>query len=465
MSDWASQELATLDVGDKRRTARAQRMVCAMAELPAGSIPQVFKASAEIRAAYRFLSYEQVTPEALMAALRDACVARVAQHSVVLAIQDTTTFNFTHHPGTAGRGPLAEQHVLGFLAHSVLVASAQGVPLGVLHQKQWARDPEAEGTRNQRQQRPFADKESFRWVESLQVVHEHIPAETTVINIADREGDIYEVFAERRPANSELLIRSCYNRCLDDSEKQLHETLEAQPVAGEMNARLRSRPDRKPKDVCLQVRFCTVTLRPPAHRVEGTALAPVTLTAILVTEKRRPEGRKPVRWLLLTTLAVESLEDARRIVTYYTRRWLIERFHFTLKSGCRIEQSQLREVARLRRLLALYCIVAWRLLWMLYLSRAEPDCSCLVALTDQEWRLLYLAWQHLHHRDDPLPQTPPPLREAVRRIAQLGGFIGRKSDGDPGVQTLWRGLTRLQDIVLGATLDNAARHAQDVGNA
>jgi hypothetical protein len=465
MSDWASQELATLDVGDARRTVRAQQVVSAMAELPAGSIPQVFRTPAEIKAAYRFLACEQVTPEALGAALREACVARVAEHSVVLAIQDTTTLNYTHHPGTAGRGPLAEPHVLGFLVHSVLAASTQGVPLGVLHQKQWARDPEAEGTRNKRQQRPFADKESFRWVESLQVVHEHIPADTTVINIADREGDIYEVFAELRPGNSELLIRSCYNRCLDKSEKQLHETLEAQPVAGEMNARLRSRPDRKPQDVCLQVRYRRVTLRPPKHRVGGVKLEPVELTAILVTEQRPPERRQPVRWLLLTTLAVESLEDARRIVTYYTYRWLIERFHYTLKSGCRIEHSQLRSVARLRRLLALYCIVAWRLLWMLYLSRAEPNCSCLVALTDQEWRLLYLAWQHLHHRTDPLPETPPPLGEAVRRIAQLGGFIGRKGDGDPGVQTLWRGLTRLQDIVLGATLDNAARHAQDVGNA
>jgi hypothetical protein len=466
MSDWASQELAALDVGDRRRTARAQHMVGAMAELPGGSVPQVFKTHAEVKAAYRFLSCEQVTPQALGAALREACVARIAEHSVVLAIQDTTTLNYTHHPGTAGRGPLAEPHVLGFLVHSVLAVSGQGVPLGVLHQKQWARDPDAPPTHRQRHRRPFADKESVRWVESLQVVHEHIPAETTLINVADREGDIYEVFAQPRPRNSELLIRSCYNRCLDKSDKQLHETLEAQPVAGEMNARLRLRPDRKPKDVCLQVRYCTVTLQPPAYRVEGTALAPVTLRAILVTEKRRPKDRKPVRWLLLTTLAVESLEDVRRIVTYYTYRWLIERFHYTLKSGCRMEQSQLRSVARLRRLLALYCIVAWRLLWMLYLSRAEPDCSCLVALTDQEWRLLYLAWQHLHHRDDPLPtQPPPPLAEAARRIAQLGGFIGRKGDGDPGVQTLWRGLTRLQDIVLGATLDNAARHAQDVGNA
>jgi hypothetical protein len=465
MSDWASRELATLDVGDRRRTVRAQHMVAKMAELPEGSIPHVFRTPAEIRAAYRFLSCEDATPEALGAALRDACVARVAQHSVVLALQDTTTLNYTHHPGTAGRGPLAEAHVLGFLVHSVLAASPQGVPLGVLHQKQWARDPEAEGTRNKRQQRPFADKESVRWVEALQVVHEHIPAETTVINVADREGDIYELLAEPRPANSELLIRSCYNRCLCDEDQQLHQTLAAQPVAGEMNVRLRPRPDRKPQDVCVEVRYCTSTLRPPAYRAEGTKLPPVTLTAILVTEKHRPEGRKPVRWLLLTTLAVESLEDARRIVTYYTRRWLIERFHYTLKSGCGIEHSQLRNVLRLRRLLALYCIVAWRLLWMLYLSRAEPDCSCLVALTDQEWRLLYLAWQHLHHRNDPLPTEPPPLREAVRWIAQLGGFIGRKADGDPGVKTLWRGLTRLQDIVLGATLATTPAPAKDVCNA
>jgi hypothetical protein len=465
MSDWASQELATLRVDDRRRTARAQHMVTAMAKHPQGSVPQVFKTHAEIRAAYRLLSSEALTPEAVVAALRDACVARVAEHSVVLALHDTTTLNYTHHPGTAGRGPLAEPHVLGFLAHSVLATSAQGVPLGVLHQKQWARDPAAEGTRNKRQQRPFADKESFRWVEGLQVVHKHIPADTTVINIADREGDIYEVFVEPRPPNSELLIRACYNRCLWDQDQHLYQAVEAQPITGEMNAQLRLRPDRKPKDVCLQVRHRTVTLRPPRHRVEDVELTPVTLTAILVTEKRRPQDRKPIRWLLLTTLVVESLQDARRIVTYYTRRWLIERFHYTLKSGCRIEHSQLRKVARLGRLLALYCVVAWRLLWLLYLSRADPDCPCVVALTDQEWRMLYLAWQHLHHRDDPLPETPPPLWEAVHHLAQLGGFIGRKADGDPGVKTLWRGLTRLQDIVLGGTLATTRRSALDVCNA
>jgi hypothetical protein len=465
MSDWASQDLATLRVDDSRRTARAQHMVTAMAEHPQGSVPQVFKTHAEIRAAYRLLSSEALTPEAVVAALRDACVARVAGNSVVLALHDTTSFNFTHHPGTLGRGPLAEPHVLGFLAHSVLAASAQGVPLGVLHQKQWARDPDAERTSSKRHQRPFADKESFRWVEGLQVVHEHIPADTTVINIADREGDIYEVFAQPRPKNSELLIRSCYDRCLEGGGQQLYQTVEAQPVIGDMNARVRLRPDRKPKDTCLQLRHCTVTLRAPSYRVEKVELAPVTLTAILVTEKRSPKGRKPIRWLLLTTLCVTSLDDVRRIVTYYTRRWLIERFHYTLKSGCRIEQSQLREVARLGRLLALYCVVAWRLLWLLYLSRAEPDCPCVVALSDQEWRLLYLAWQHLHHLDAPLPLTPPTLSEAVRRIAQLGGFIGRKGDGDPGVQTLWRGLTRLQDIVLGAMLVTQQQPDQDVCNA
>ena len=461
MLSWIHGELQTLCLKDARRCARVESMVQAMAKNPTGSVPQVFSSHADIAAAYRLLACEAVTPEAIVAALSDACVARMAPHSVVLAIQDTTTLNFTHHPATAGRGPLAEPHVLGFLAHTVLAVSAQGVPLGIVYQKQWARDPEAERTSSKRHQRPFAEKESFRWVESLRVVHERIPADVTVINVADREGDIYEVFAEPRPPNSELLIRACYNRRLCEQDQQLFELLEAQPVAGDMTVRLRRRPDRKPADVCLQLRHCLVTLRPPSHRVEPVTPAPVTLTAILVTERCPPAaGRKPVRWLLLTTLSVESLEDARRIVTYYTRRWLIERLHYTLKSGCRIEDSQLRSVARLGRLLALYCVVAWRLLWMLYLSRAEPDCPCSIALTHQEWRLLYLAWQHLHHQDAALPTTPPPLREVVRRIAQLGGFIGRKADGDPGVKTLWRGLMRLQDIVLGATIAY-----QDVCNA
>ena len=159
--------------------------------------------------------------------------------------------------------------------------------------------------------------------------------------------------------------------------------------------------------------------------------------------------KEPVHWILLTTLSVNSLDDAHQIVRFYTYRWVVERFHYVLKSGgCHFEDSQLRTVEALHRLLAVCSRVAWRLLWLTYQARQTPDAPCTVALSETEWQALsaFVA-------QSPVPaELPPTLQQAAHWIAHLGGFIGRKSDGNPGVKTLWRGWQRLQDIVATWTL-------------
>ena len=445
---WVDRELSSLDLNDKRRDRRIRHMVARMADAPGGSILQMFQGHAEAAAAYRALSSEAIDPEAILAAMQDACLERVKEEKLILALQDTTTFNFTSHPATSGTGPLADAYLTGFLFHDVLAVSGDGVPLGLLHWEQWARDPEAEGTRHQRSQRPFEEKESFRWLASQRAVQELAPQDTTVVTVADRECDIYEVFAESRPDNCQLLIRSCYDRCLSDDERRLRAALEAEAVSGEFTVALRRHPNRKQREANMEVRFRTVSLNPPHYRVEGTEFEPVTVNAILVTEVSPPEGETPVSWTLLTTLPVSSLDEARSCVRFYCLRWLIERYHYVLKSGCKIEESQLRDANRLMLLLALYCVVAWRLLWITYSAREDGDQPCTIAFTDLEWRVAYRA----RHGDRPLPDKVPTLRELVREISGLGGFLGRKSDGEPGAKVLWRGLMRLQDIVLGVRI-------------
>ena len=144
----------------------------------------------------------------------------------------------------------------------------------------------------------------------------------------------------------------------------------------------------------------------------------------------------------MATLPVETFLQAEQCVRWYRCRWLIERYHFVLKSGCRLEDLQLETAARLERALATYCIVAWRLLWLTYQARETPEVSCEVVFQPHEWQALYAITQ----RTTLLPATPPSLQQAVRWVAQLGGFLGRASDGDPGVQTIWRGLRRLDDL-------------------
>jgi hypothetical protein len=451
MSNWVDDELETLDLGDERRERRIKQMVARMAERPGASVPQTFEAHAETMAAYRALGSEATDPEAILAAAQEACLGRVREERLVLAIQDTTELNFSGHPGTTGMGRLKgrDDRARGCLVHTVLAVSEDGVPLGRWWQKLWTRDPESASTRDDWQRRPFDAKESFRWVEGLRAVHATKPPGTTVVTVADREADVYEVFAEPRPAGSELLIRGCYDRKLRDEEQHLWAVVESQPVAGRVPFLLPRTRARLPRPATLEVRFAAVTLHPPRWRPGGVKLPAVSLTAVWVTEASAPPGdEKPVRWLLLTTLPVTDFADAQTVIRYYTYRWLIERYHYILKSGCRLEDTQLRTLERITRLLALYCLVAGRLLWMTYSARVDGDQPCTVAFTDPEWQTAF----RYHHGTAPLPEQPPPLRQVVRWVARLGGFLARKSDGEPGAKVLWRGLTRLQDIVLGVLL-------------
>jgi hypothetical protein len=163
---------------------------------------------------------------------------------------------------------------------------------------------------------------------------------------------------------------------------------------------------------------------------------------VWAVEEVPPSGEKAISWLLLTTLEVACFEQASRCLRWYSYRWLIERYHYTLKSGCRLEQLQLETADRLERALATYAIVAWRLLWLTYEARSHPTESIEGILPPHYWIALYC---HIH-QTTVQPQEPPSLVDCVRWIARLGGFLGRKSDGEPGVKTLWLGLQRVHDM-------------------
>ena len=198
--------------------------------------------------------------------------------------------------------------------------------------------------------------------------------------------------------------------------------------------------DRDVRTAELELRFGQVTLRRPKRAICEREI--LTIYVVDVQEVNTATGETPVHWLLLTSLPVESVSQAQEVVRFYTYRWLIERFHYVLKSGCKLEERQLRAEERLERLLAVYNQVAWHLLWLTYQARHTPDAPCTVALQTSEWQALY---SFIHHTQK-LPQKPPSLRQSVRWMGQLEGFLGRKGDGDPGVKVLWQGWQRLQDI-------------------
>ena len=325
------------------------------------------------------------------------------------------------------------------------------MPLGLLHQQIWQRPPWKSGSRGRRRARPVTEKESQRWIDGLQAVTgADWPPDTAVIVVADRESDIFELFATPRPAGRDLLVRAAHPRRVTGAGGNLWQAVEAAPVAEERDVVLPRRPERATRAARLRLRFTPVTLLPTKNGVRSPDLTPVYLWVVAVDELTAPEGETPVSWVLLSTRPVADAAAGWECVDHYCRRWLIERFHYTLKSGCKIELSQLQDVEALAGLLTLFSFVAWRLLWLTYLARSVGELPCTVAFTVLEWQIAY----RLRYQDKPLPTETPTLREAVACVAQLGGHMGRRGDGPPGVKVLWRGLTRLQTTMECALLIN-----------
>jgi hypothetical protein len=199
---------------------------------------------------------------------------------------------------------------------------------------------------------------------------------------------------------------------------------------------------REARGATVSVRFAQVRLKPP-WRPNKQKLPPVTLNAVLVREDHPPDNvDEPIEWLLLINLPIESFDDAIRVVEWYCCRWQIEVYHKLIKSGCQVEDCRLQTADRLQNYIALMSVVAWRLHWLTYINRAESDLPCTVVLTTVEWQALYIRI----HGTTAFPESPPTVRQAVRWIAKLGGFLGRKGDGEPGITVIWRGWQRLQDI-------------------
>jgi hypothetical protein len=437
-------EFRTLDLGDERRVQRAKRLAASFLEAPESSIPVACGSGAETKAAYRFLSSD-VPAEALRAAQYDAAVERIGSQRRVLAVQDKTSLDFTCCPGTQGLGPLDSPLCRGLKVQTTFLLNEAGVPLGFIDQQAWAREEEV-GKKHTRRQRVPEDKESWYWRRGFEAAQERVPADVEIIGIADREADAYPVLAMPRREGMHLLIRSAHDRRVESEEhRRLREAVEAAPVAGEYDLKLGRTRRRDERTARVEVRIAQVVLKPPRQGTNGRGLPPIELSVVWVRERGEvPKGEQRVEWLLLATWPVEDLKAALECVEMYAHRWKVERYHYVLKSGCRIERLQLETADRLERALALYSFVAWRLLWLTYQARRRGTSPCTDALEDDEWRVL-LAISRVRKQ-----RVPPTLAEAVRLIAGFGGFQGRKGDGDPGVKAIWQGWRRLMDFVLAA---------------
>ena len=442
MEGWATKELKSAQLGDARRTKRLISIVENLTKKPNSTVPEASKNWAATKATYDFWDSPYIKPEQIRQPHINSTLERIQEYDCILNIEDTTELNYTNHRATKGMGYLDSKYSQGLKVHSTIAVTTDGLPLGLINQQVWARDISELGKAKKRHKEPTVSKESNKWLNGLKMTQELIPSEKKVVTIADREADFYDLLAFPRPQNSELLIRATQNRCLIDSELHLKEAIEEVKPSGAITVELKRNSSHKARSAKLSLRYTSLTIQPPQNRKSQEKLAPIKLQVILALEEEPPAEEKSISWLLLTTLPINNISDVIIYIKWYSYRWLIEHYHYTLKSGCSLEKLQLKTAKRLEMALATYSIVAWRLLWLTYIARRNPNNDCSVVLEPHEWKALYATIHGKNYHE----ARRTTLEEVIRWIAQLGGFLGRKNDGFPGVKTIWRGLKRLDDI-------------------
>jgi hypothetical protein len=437
-------ELAAIDLGDQRLNHRAQRVAEKLGEKPTVSIPAACGGWDETKAAYRLFDHPEVTAESVLAPHIACTEERLRAHPRVLCVQDTTELDYTSKQDIAGLGPLNYETRRGMYLHPTLALTPERVPLGLLDLYSWVREPGSLGQEKD-PSRALEEKESVRWVDGFAGVNalaEQLE-DTRLTYIADREGDIYDLFVEAPcpERGADWLVRVQHQERLLTDGRKLRAVLDAAPVLTEVTFDKPASNGRPARTVHQQIKAVRVTLKAPSR--PDRTLAEVTVTALLAFEPNPPAGEDPLVWVLLTNLPVETPQQAIEKLAWYLCRWQIEVYFKVFKSGCRVEQLQLEKRERLEPALAFYMIIAWRVLYLTMLGRECPEMPCDTVFADEEWRAVYLVTQ----RQAP-PDAPPSLDTMVRMVATLGGFLNRKSDGFPGPKTLWIGLQRIPDFVV-----------------
>jgi hypothetical protein len=436
---------------DVRRTARLVRVASALAEHPSGLLPHALRAWADLKAAYRLFGEEDVTYERVIAPhwqhTRQAC----EKPGDYLLVEDTTEIDFTSHYMTEDLGWTGDGGGRGMYAHTTLALrierwTPQNEPevtiLGLLGQKVWTRSEKTPDRHEKKGQRLKRARESERW----SALFEDLGGPSAGARwtfVADREGDIYEVFERCRLKGVEALVRAHQPRALVGEKGSLFEVAARAPVRGRYEIFLRARRGQRARTAKVELRSTVVTIRGPWR--PQRRLAPMSLNVVEAREVEPPRGVTPILWVLLTTWPVDDESACLRVVKAYAKRWLIEEYHKALKTGAGIEQSQLSSAAAIQALLGILAVVAVRLLNMKLLAQVYPDEAIepetvgpeVLKILEAERGKPKEGWTH---------------RTLLVRIAGLGGFLGRKGDGLPGWQTLWRGWDRLMMMVHGYDL-------------
>lgn len=461
--------MATLDLGHAARNSRLKSVLSDLSAMPSASISgAVGGGRAEVEGAYRLFDNDAIHFDAILKPHYERTLERIRQQRSVILVQDTTEIELTRpKQQVEGAGPLDNGPRRGCFVHPLMAFAPGGIPMGSLDVQVWSREEPTEtkldrvANARKKSQRPIEQKESYRWITSLQkaqALAEQVP-DTEVIVVADSEADIYEFLAVAQSSQgTRWIVRGCHDRALtcgkDESEdvvRTISQAVEKAEVCGILSVTVRGREQkiecdkrgrRQPREsrtATIAVSACPVVLRPPPR--SGCKLPSLSINVVLARETTPPTSEEPVEWLLLTNLPIDTPEQILRVATTYPERWMIEVFFRVLKQGCKVEKRRFEAIDRVQRFLGVAMIISWRTLLVTRLGRACPDLDCEAVFEPSEWMAVYQVTQKCRP-----PKKPPKLQEMVRMVAQLGGYVNRPRADEPGTETVWKGLQRMHDM-------------------
>jgi len=462
VQSWLDGELAGSVFADERLGKRLRALLGQLGGAVGESLPMACQDWAATKAAYRFFSNDRVSEAEILAGHFQATRARfVAHDGPVLVLQDTTEFSFqrkepeaigftTHvNSGKDKAGRPRIHTVCGLLMHASLVVTHDGLPLGLAAAKFWTRDKFKGTARLEKKinptRVPIEEKESVRWLESMRQSTALLGRATRCVHVGDRESDIYELFCTAVELGTRFLVRTCVDRLAGAGDHTIADEMAEERVQGLHRVELRDAIG-EPDIATVEIKYRSILVQPPTGK--HMRYPPLVLTVIHATERGAPADRPPINWKLITNIPVTTPEAAIEKLDWYAMRWKIETFHKILKSGCRAEEAKLRTAERLVNLIAVFCILSWRIFWLTMLNRAAPKAPAQVALTATELAVL----DEIAKRKGRAKPPRPTVAGSLLAIARLGGYLARASDGPPGNKVLWRGLSKLADITYGTSL-------------
>jgi hypothetical protein len=448
---WAVETFGTAELGDLRRTDRLVKIATAIAENPSASLPESMRNWGDTLAAYRFLENEAVTHEQIMLPHWMMTREEAMQHSRVLLVADTTDINLSSHETAEGLGPIGRgKKAKGFFVHTVLGMDADTQQLlGCVYQEPFVREPAPRGeTKAQRKKRV---RESQVWERSIQAIGP-VPKEQTWIYVGDRGSDIYTFWQTCEQLAYRFVVRVAQDRRVlldevaeaEDPEVQRLKTLaRSLPAQDGRVLHVPAQRQRPARDAFVQISWQEVRIQPPMY---GAVLSKTEVKAwvVRVWEPEPPDGGEALEWILVTTVPVQSIEEAWERVKWYKWRWLLEDFHKVLKTGCGIEVRRQQTVGAMCNLLGILTPIALRLLWLRQTAQTAPDTPATEVVSQE----IIAVVTQLNHR----PGVRLTANDLWRTIASFGGYLNRKSDGPPGWQTLWKGWLYVQTVLQGVHL-------------